>query len=179
MHFIECWFISINFKHHYQNAETTHMDQNVPCTVNIAVDLSLVIISTDPAWTVVLMDSKETFVPKVSFFFLLHLSRFYTDSILLHVMIYLSYCVLTWCDFGYYGFECRDQCSSFCNTSRDCDHVTGFCIDGCKSGRRGNDCLEGNCAFSSFNSHLRRVLIIYLVLIYIIEFNVYVFLSLL
>ena len=79
--------------------------------------------------------------------FFTHLSRLYTDSILLHVMIYLSYCVLTGCDFGYYGFECKDQCSSFCKTSRDCDHVTGFCIDGCKSGWQGNDCLEGNCIF--------------------------------
>ena len=104
--------------------------------------------------------------------FILQVSRFFTDSILLHVMIYISYCVLTRCDFGYYGLECRDQCSSFCKTSRDCDHVTGFCKNGCKSGWRGNDCLEGNCAFSSFNSHFRRVLIIYLVLIYIIEFNV-------
>lgn len=94
-------------------------------------------------------------------------------------MIYPFKCVLTGCDFGYYGFECRDQCSSFCKTSRDCDHVTGFCKNGCKSGWQGNDCLEGNYAFSTFKSNRGRALLTYLVIIYIIEFDVYVVLSLL
>ena len=51
------------------------------------------------------------------------------------------------CDMGYYGIGCLQECSSFCKTSRDCHHVTGYCKDGCKSGWQGNDCLEGNVLF--------------------------------
>ena len=51
-------------------------------------------------------------------------------------------CVVV-CDFGYYGLQCLQECSTFCNRSRNCHHVTGFCIDGCKSGWQGNECVEG------------------------------------
>lgn len=47
------------------------------------------------------------------------------------------------CDYGYYGMECREECSTFCKKSRDCHPVSGYCTDGCKSGWQGLDCLEG------------------------------------
>ena len=84
----------------------------------LPLDLSLVTIPTDPAWTLCWWIQRRNLFRKWDFF--LHLSRAYTDSILLHVMIYLSYCVLTGCDFGYYGYECRDQgCSSFCKKNHE------------------------------------------------------------
>lgn len=44
------------------------------------------------------------------------------------------------CDYGYYGMECRKECSTFCKKSRDCHPVSGYCTDG---GWQGLDCLEG------------------------------------
>lgn len=47
------------------------------------------------------------------------------------------------CEFGYYGAGCSQECSTFCKRTRDCHHVSGYCKEGCKSGWKGIDCLEG------------------------------------
>lgn len=56
------------------------------------------------------------------------------------------------CVFGYYGHGCVKECSKFCNKSRDCNHVSGFCNGGCKNGKKGSYCQEGryNCLFGVF-----------------------------
>lgn len=56
------------------------------------------------------------------------------------------------CVFGYYGYGCVQECSKFCNTSRDCHPVSGFCNGGCKNGKNGSYCQEGmyNCLLGVF-----------------------------
>lgn len=38
------------------------------------------------------------------------------------------------CDSGWYGLNCEQKCSAYCNDTGACDHVTGSCKGGCKSG---------------------------------------------
>lgn len=47
------------------------------------------------------------------------------------------------CKFGFYGIGCHQECSSFCKTSRDCNHVSGACRNGCRHGWQGDDCFDG------------------------------------
>lgn len=47
------------------------------------------------------------------------------------------------CVFGYYGHGCIKECSKFCNRSRDCNPVSGFCNGGCRNGKKGSYCQEG------------------------------------
>lgn len=47
------------------------------------------------------------------------------------------------CVFGYYGHGCIKECSKFCNRSRDCNPVSGFCNGGCRNGKKGGYCQEG------------------------------------
>ncbi|XP_062566844.1 multiple epidermal growth factor-like domains protein 10 [Saccostrea cucullata] len=46
------------------------------------------------------------------------------------------------CDSGWYGLNCKQKCSAYCNDTGVCDHVTGSCKDGCKSGWQGVNCFE-------------------------------------
>lgn len=46
------------------------------------------------------------------------------------------------CDVGYYGTQCQHKCSVFCKDSRKCNHVSGFCDEGCKAGWHGDYCLQ-------------------------------------
>uniref|UniRef100_K1QQB9 Uncharacterized protein n=1 Tax=Magallana gigas TaxID=29159 RepID=K1QQB9_MAGGI len=46
------------------------------------------------------------------------------------------------CVFGYYGHGCIKECSKFCNKSRDCNPVSGFCNGGCRNGKKGSYCQE-------------------------------------
>lgn len=46
------------------------------------------------------------------------------------------------CEFGYYGIGCRQKCSAFCETSFDCNTVTGQCNGGCLDGWEGPKCLK-------------------------------------
>lgn len=76
----------------------------------------------------------------------LHYYTFHVFVLIPHCQnsgIFSIYLVFIKSNFGYYGYECMDQCSTFCKASRDCDHLTGFCIDGCKSGWQGDDYHEG------------------------------------
>lgn len=44
------------------------------------------------------------------------------------------------CKSGYYGKECKQQCSINCNVTTQCNKVTGQCEGGCKPGWTGNTC---------------------------------------
>uniref|UniRef100_A0A8W8NNC8 Uncharacterized protein n=1 Tax=Magallana gigas TaxID=29159 RepID=A0A8W8NNC8_MAGGI len=59
------------------------------------------------------------------------------------------------CKFGFYGIGCLQECSSFCKTSRDCDHVSGVCRHGCRNGWEGDNCFDENVALNkpAWQSH--------------------------
>lgn len=59
----------------------------------------------------------------------------------IHTIIYFVF--LSVCETGKYGIDCQQRCSAFCHTSGICHHITGACKDGCKSGWKGAECLEG------------------------------------
>lgn len=46
------------------------------------------------------------------------------------------------CKAGFYGENCKKECSLFCKSSRDCNHVTGHCNEGCIGGWQGAMCLQ-------------------------------------
>ncbi|XP_061194973.1 multiple epidermal growth factor-like domains protein 10 [Saccostrea echinata] len=46
------------------------------------------------------------------------------------------------CKAGFYGEDCIEECSPFCRTPRDCNHMTGHCNKGCIGGWQGVKCLE-------------------------------------
>ncbi|XP_062585191.1 multiple epidermal growth factor-like domains protein 11 [Saccostrea cucullata] len=60
----------------------------------------------------------------------------------LHVFLYVSPSFTIVCNEGYYGKNCKENCSLFCKTSRDCHHVTGHCKEGCIDGWQGVKCLQ-------------------------------------
>jgi hypothetical protein len=66
----------------------------------------------------------------------------------LHNFLQLQFHHTTVCEFGRFGAGCQDKCSVFCQKSRDCHHVTGFCRGGCKRGWDGEDCLEGSYGYN-------------------------------
>ncbi|XP_062587463.1 multiple epidermal growth factor-like domains protein 10 [Saccostrea cucullata] len=49
---------------------------------------------------------------------------------------------MTECKTGFYGENCKKACSIFCKSSRDCNHVTGHCDEGCIGGWQGALCLQ-------------------------------------
>lgn len=49
---------------------------------------------------------------------------------------------ITVCDDMTYGLECASNCSR-CRNGTSCDHVNGYCIQGCDEGIFGNKCLNG------------------------------------
>lgn len=66
-----------------------------------------------------------------------------------HLQLLLFF--LTGCEPGRYGKGCYEICSSFCNTP-DCDHISGACVDGCKTGWEGMRCSQSahNIFISNF-----------------------------
>lgn len=49
------------------------------------------------------------------------------------------------CPHGYYGNDCRYQCSPYCYVTHSCDNATGLCEGGCKPGWTGYTCDYGKC----------------------------------
>lgn len=35
------------------------------------------------------------------------------------------------CLLGYYGLDCKDNCSGYCINNELCDYVSGVCLSGC------------------------------------------------
>lgn len=47
------------------------------------------------------------------------------------------------CTDGWYGENCKQQCSGHCRDKYVCNHVTGHCVNGCAAGWRGTLCDKG------------------------------------
>ena len=47
------------------------------------------------------------------------------------------------CIGGWYGVDCKQQCSGHCRDNAVCNHVTGQCDKGCAVGWRGALCDKG------------------------------------
>ena len=47
------------------------------------------------------------------------------------------------CVRGWFGQNCKQQCSGYCRDSNVCNHVTGQCDGGCAAGWRGTLCDKG------------------------------------
>ena len=47
------------------------------------------------------------------------------------------------CVDGWYGVDCKQNCSGHCRDNIPCNHVTGQCDGGCAAGWRGALCDEG------------------------------------
>ncbi|RUS69658.1 hypothetical protein EGW08_022585, partial [Elysia chlorotica] len=54
------------------------------------------------------------------------------------------------CPSGFYGSGCSKECSIHCKTNkhftRECDYVTGHCLNGCLNGRIGENCQYDKCS---------------------------------
>lgn len=48
--------------------------------------------------------------------------------------------IIVECLIPYFGKNCSDKCSAFCNVTGGCDRITGRCDGGCKPGWTGNTC---------------------------------------
>lgn len=46
------------------------------------------------------------------------------------------------CMIPYYGNDCSNLCSAFCNVTGRCDKITGRCGGGCKPGWTGSTCNQ-------------------------------------
>lgn len=62
----------------------------------------------------------------------------------MHLVFVNQYSFYLECPPGYYGNDCRYQCSLNCNVRNSCDISTGQCEGGCKPGWTGNTCNQGN-----------------------------------
>ena len=51
-----------------------------------------------------------------------------------------TFILLKECTAGWYGLDCKQQCSGQCKENIVCNHVSGQCNEGCAVGWRGNDC---------------------------------------
>lgn len=48
------------------------------------------------------------------------------------------------CSEGYYGYNCKENCSMTCGVPGRCDRVTGSCNGSCLSGWKEDMCEIGN-----------------------------------
>ena len=55
----------------------------------------------------------------------------------------ITYVLIKGCTEGWYGFDCKQQCSEHCRDTAVCNHVTGQCDGGCAAGWRGSLCDSG------------------------------------
>ena len=47
------------------------------------------------------------------------------------------------CLIGYFGDDCKNECSQNCLHSAICDRVDGICLGGCQNGYKGKQCKDG------------------------------------
>lgn len=67
------------------------------------------------------------------------------------VSVIIGFFFKTGCEPGSYGIGCYEICSWFCKTP-NCDHISGACVDGCKTGWEGMRCSQSayNICISNF-----------------------------
>lgn len=53
------------------------------------------------------------------------------------------------CPDGNYGENCNEQCGN-CNNTKQCHHVNGTCLNGCKTGFQSDKCIESRYNVSIF-----------------------------
>ena len=51
--------------------------------------------------------------------------------------------LLKGCPAGWYGVDCKQQCSGHCRDNAVCNHVTGQCDRACAAGWSGALCSQG------------------------------------
>ena len=71
------------------------------------------------------------------------------------------------CTEGWYGLDCKQQCSGHCRDNAVCNHVTGGCNVGCTAGWTGTLCNKGVSRWNIWiNFWLQRpILVIAIILI--------------
>ena len=55
----------------------------------------------------------------------------------------ISYRICLECPSGYFGNDCKSECSANCFDNTLCDHTNGTCLRGCKDGYEGEQCTTG------------------------------------
>lgn len=53
-------------------------------------------------------------------------------------------CITIGCDNNVYGPACK-RSSGNCLNRKDCYHINGSCLSGCKAGYKGEKCMDGKC----------------------------------
>lgn len=53
-------------------------------------------------------------------------------------------CITIGCDNNVYGPACKRSCGN-CLNRKDCYHINGSCLSGCKAGYKGEKCMDGKC----------------------------------
>lgn len=46
----------------------------------------------------------------------------------------MLFSLISECNDGHFGLNCRGLCSGHCESNDPCDHVSGVCSDGCQDG---------------------------------------------
>lgn len=66
------------------------------------------------------------------------------------------------CMMGYYGKNCSNKCSAFCNITGRCDKITGHCDGGCKPGWTGKSCDQKKSIIKNISYRNILVHVVYL-----------------
>ena len=69
-------------------------------------------------------------------------------SIKFSIFKWKQFLLLEECTNGWYGLDCKQQCSGHCLDNAVCNHVTGQCDGGCAAGWRAVLCDKGILKFS-------------------------------
>lgn len=62
---------------------------------------------------------------------------YYLNINVVYIFLFKIGCLL-----GYYGLDCKDNCSGYCINNELCDYINGVCLSGCKDGYIGVCCIN-------------------------------------